>query len=59
LVAALLVEEIGAMLESGTEKRYRDATMFLHMDGTVEVTRFMIVKNLFRETAGKYAGPEA
>lgn len=30
--------------------------MYLHMDGTVDVTKFKIVKNLFLETAGKYAG---
>ena len=30
--------------------------MYLHMDGTVDVTKFKIVKNLFPETAGKYAG---
>ncbi|MGV3626767.1 MAG: acyl-CoA dehydrogenase family protein [Betaproteobacteria bacterium] len=49
----------GTMLEFGIEKLYRDATMYLHMDGTVDVTKFKIVKNLFPETAGKYAGPEA
>lgn len=48
----------GTMLEFGIEKLYRDATMYLHMDGTVDVTKFKIVKNLFPETAGKYAGPE-
>ena len=32
--------------------------MFLHMDGTVDITRFKIVKSLFPETAGVYAGPE-
>jgi hypothetical protein len=26
------------------------------MDGTVDVTNFKIVKNLFPDTAGKYAG---
>ncbi len=48
----------GTMLEFGIEKLYRDATMYLHMDGTVDVTKFKIIKNLFPETAGKYAGPE-
>lgn len=46
----------GCMLDFGIEKLYRDATMYLHMDGTVDVTKFKIVKNLFPETAGKYAG---
>ncbi len=46
----------GTMLDFGIEKLYRDATMYLHMDGTVDVTKFKIVKNLFPETAGKYAG---
>ena len=31
----------GTMLDFGIEKLYRDATMFLHMDGTVDITRFM------------------
>ena len=46
----------GTMLEFGIEKLYRDASMYLHMDGTVDVTNFKIVKNLFPDTAGKYAG---
>jgi len=46
----------GTMLDFGIEKLYRDATMYLHMDGTVDVTKFKIVKNLFSDTAGKYAG---
>jgi alkylation response protein AidB-like acyl-CoA dehydrogenase len=49
----------GTMLDFGIEKLYRDASMFLHMDGTVDVTKFKIVKNLFPDTAGKYAGPES
>ena len=49
----------GTMLDFGIEKLYRDASMFLHMDGTVDITRFKIVKSMFRDTAGKYAGPEA
>jgi hypothetical protein len=48
----------GTMLDFGIEKLYRDATMFLHMDGTVDITRFKIVKSLFPHTAGLYAGPE-
>jgi len=49
----------GTMLDSGIEKLYRDATMFLHMDGTVDITKFKIAKALFPDTAGKYAGPES
>jgi alkylation response protein AidB-like acyl-CoA dehydrogenase len=48
----------GTMLDFGIEKLYRDASMFLHMDGTVDVTKFKIVKSLFPDTAGRYAGPE-
>jgi hypothetical protein len=29
------------------------------MDGTTDISRFKIVKALFPDTAGKYAGPEA
>jgi acyl-CoA dehydrogenase len=48
----------GVMLDFGVEKLYRDAAIFLHMDATVDVSKFKIVKSLFPDTAGKYAGPE-
>jgi alkylation response protein AidB-like acyl-CoA dehydrogenase len=48
----------GVMLDFGVEKIYRDAAIFLHMDATVDVSKFKIVKALFPATAGKYAGPE-
>jgi hypothetical protein len=28
------------------------------MDGTVDITKFKIVKSMFPDTAGMYAGPE-
>jgi alkylation response protein AidB-like acyl-CoA dehydrogenase len=49
----------GAMLEFGIEKLFRDASIFLHMDSTVDITHFKIVKALFPHTAGTYAGPES
>ncbi len=48
----------GVMLDFGIEKVFRDAAIFLHMDGTVDVSKFKIVKSMFPHTAGKYAGPE-
>jgi alkylation response protein AidB-like acyl-CoA dehydrogenase len=48
----------GMMLDFGVEKLLRDAAIFPHMDGTVDVSKFKIVKALFPHTAGKYAGPE-
>ncbi len=48
----------GAMLEVGVEKYFRDAAVYLHMDATVDVSNFKIVRSLFPETAGAYAGPE-
>ena len=48
----------GMMLDFGVEKLLRDAAIFPHMDGTVDVSRFKIVKSMFPDTAGKYAGPE-
>ena len=48
----------GVMLDFGVEKVFRDAAIFLHMDGTVDISKFKIVKALFPQTAGKYAGPE-
>src|SRR5215211_1341496 len=48
----------GVMLDFGVEKIFRDAAIFLHMDATVDISRFKIVKAMFPHTAGKYAGPE-
>ena len=48
----------GMMLDFGIEKLLRDAAIFLHMDATVDVSKFKIVKAMFPQTAGKYAGPE-
>jgi alkylation response protein AidB-like acyl-CoA dehydrogenase len=48
----------GIMLDFGVEKLLRDAVIFLHMDATTDISKFKIVKNLFQDTAGKYAGPE-
>jgi alkylation response protein AidB-like acyl-CoA dehydrogenase len=48
----------GVMLDFGVEKFLRDASLFLHRDATVDISRFKIVKAMFPETAGKYAGPE-
>jgi hypothetical protein len=48
----------GAMLGLGIEKLFRDASIFLHMDATTDISRFKIVKMMYPDTAGKYAGPE-
>ena len=48
----------GIMLDFGIEKLLRDAAVFLHMDATTDISRFKIVKSLFPDTAGVYAGPE-
>ncbi len=48
----------GIMLDFGVEKLLRDAVIFLHMDATVDISKMKIVKNMFPQTAGKYAGPE-
>lgn len=48
----------GAMLEFGVEKLFRDAAIFLHMDATVDISHMKIVKAMFPDTAGAYAGPE-
>ncbi len=48
----------GVMLDFGVEKIFRDAAIFLHMDATVDISKFKIVKSMFPQTAGKYAGPE-
>ncbi|HEY6296207.1 MAG TPA: acyl-CoA dehydrogenase, partial [Streptosporangiaceae bacterium] len=46
----------GAMLETGIEKYFRDAAVYLHMDATTDVSNFKIAKTLFPSTAGTYAG---
>jgi alkylation response protein AidB-like acyl-CoA dehydrogenase len=48
----------GIMLDFGIEKVLRDAVIFLHMDATVDISKMKIIKSMFPETAGKYAGPE-
>ena len=48
----------GIMLDFGIEKLFRDAAVFLHMDATVDISKFKIVKLMFPQTAGAYAGPE-
>src|SRR5213083_2512261 len=48
----------GVMLDFGIEKLVRDAAVFLHMDATVDISRFKIIKSMFPHTAGTYAGPE-
>ena len=48
----------GMMLDFGVEKLFRDAAIFLHMDATADISKFKIVKSMFPDTAGKYAGPE-
>ena len=45
----------GVMLDFGVEKVLRDAAIFLHMDATVDISKFKIVKSMFPATAGKYA----
>ncbi|MFL9827622.1 acyl-CoA dehydrogenase family protein [Rhodoplanes sp. SY1] len=49
----------GVMLDFGVEKLFRDASIFLHMDATVDISKLKIVKALFPHTAGRYAGPES
>jgi alkylation response protein AidB-like acyl-CoA dehydrogenase len=48
----------GIMLDFGIEKLFRDASVFLQMDATVDISKFKIIKSMFPHTAGKYAGPE-
>jgi alkylation response protein AidB-like acyl-CoA dehydrogenase len=42
----------GVMLDFGVEKLLRDASLLLHRDATVDISRFKIVKALFPQTAG-------
>ncbi len=49
----------GVMVGDGVEKHFRDAAVFPHTDGTADITRFKIIKTLFPDEAGLYAGPDA
>ncbi len=46
----------GMMLDFGVEKLWRDAGIFLRIDATADISKFKIVKSLFPQTAGSYAG---
>ncbi len=46
------------MRDTGIEKHFRDAAMFLHMDGTADIHNFKIARAMFPETAAQYAGVE-
>lgn len=48
----------GIMLDFGVEKLFRDAAISLHMDATTDMSKFKIIKSLYPQTAGKYAGKE-
>ena len=48
----------GVMLEAGIEKLFRDAAIFMHMDATVDISRFKVIKAMFPDTAGTYADPK-
>jgi alkylation response protein AidB-like acyl-CoA dehydrogenase len=48
----------GVMVEVGMERHFRDAAVYLHMDGTQDIHRFKIIRTMFPETAGAYAGYE-
>ena len=48
----------GQCLMQELKKLMRDASIFLHMDATVDISHFKIVKALWPETAGVYAGSE-
>ena len=49
----------GVMLDfGGVEKLFRNAATSQHTDGGIDITCFRIVKGMFPQTAGIYAGPE-
>ena len=48
----------GVMLEAGIEKLFRDAAIFMHMDATVDISRFKVIKAMFPDAAGTYADPK-
>jgi alkylation response protein AidB-like acyl-CoA dehydrogenase len=46
---------LGVMRSAGVERLLRDAALFFHLDGTNDIHRFRIVKELFGDEAGEYA----
>ena len=47
------------MLDFGIEKLFRDAAVFLHMDATVDISRFKIIKAMFPDSAGLTPDPNS
>lgn len=45
---------LGVMRHGGVERHLRDAALFLHLDGTNDIHRFRIIKDLFPGVAGTY-----
>lgn len=45
---------LGVMRHAGVERLLRDAALFFHLDGTNDIHRFRIVKELVGEGAGSY-----
>ncbi len=48
----------GVMVDAGIEKYLRDSTIFEHTEGTGDLQKFKIIKAMFPDTAGVYAGPD-
>ncbi len=48
---------LGVMREGGVERHLRDATLFLHLDGTNDIHRLRIIESLFPGTREYYVGP--
>lgn len=46
---------LGVMRHGAVERLLRDATLFFHLDGTNDIHRFRIVKDLLPDAAGTYA----
>ncbi|HSK22020.1 MAG TPA: acyl-CoA dehydrogenase family protein [Egicoccus sp.] len=47
---------LGVMREGGVERHLRDATLFLHLDGTNDIHRLRVVESLFPGWTERYVG---
>ncbi len=50
---------LGVMREAGVERHLRDATLFLHLDGTNDVHRMRVIESLFPGSIDSFVGPPA
>ena len=52
------VDDVGLASDVRFTPESRQLGIFMHMDATVDISRFKVIKAMFPETAGTYADPQ-